>query len=259
MALSAHQRRRRYLTSEALTAGFAPETGAPIARLWILRLLSRGGTKLLKEVGNHTTLALHLGVALEAQPETKDDDFEDLPKPELTPALIRRLLRSAESDPASHALPEPLASNISALAQELGFDHAAKQVLSFCVLLASDNQLEEACNALGSLNDNRSLSNLEHLLNLPLPLVRQSGLLRMDHSNCRNSHPATLPPPCASTALPRWSMRRHCCAPWSHTLSRPAAAWTPAPNPATHRHAAPASGCKKCACCPPANPCCRPK
>lgn len=38
MALTAHQRRRRYLTSEALPAGFAPETGAPMARLWVLRL-----------------------------------------------------------------------------------------------------------------------------------------------------------------------------------------------------------------------------
>ena len=194
MARSAHQRRRRYLTSEALPAGFAPETGAPTARLWILRLLSRGGVKLLKEVGNHTTLAQHLGVVLEPLPETEaeDDDFDASPTPELTPALVRRLLRSAEADPASHTLPEPLASNIRALAQELGLDHTAAQVLAFCVLLASDNQLEECCNALGSLNDNRSMSILEHLLGLPLPLVRhalahqsllhQSGLLRMDHS-----------------------------------------------------------------------------
>lgn len=192
MARSAHQRRRRYLTSEALPAGFAPETGAPTARLWILRLLSRGGVKLLKEVGNHTTLALHLGVVLEPLPETEDDDFDAPPTPELTPALVRRLLRSAEADPASHTLPEPLASNIRALAQELGLDHTAAQVLAFCVLLASDNQLEECCNALGSLNDNRTMSILEYLLGLPLPQVRcalahqsllhQSGLLRMDHS-----------------------------------------------------------------------------
>ena len=194
MARSAHQRRRRYLTSEALPTGFAPETGAPTARLWILRLLSRGGAKLLKEVGNHTTLALHLGVVLEPLPETEaeDDDFDASPTPELTSALIRRLLRSAEADPASHTLPEPLASNIRALAQELGLDPTAAQVLAFCVLLASDNQLEECCNALGSLNDNRTMSILEYLLGLSLPLVRhalahqsllhQSGLLRMDHS-----------------------------------------------------------------------------
>ena len=40
MALSAHQRRRRHLISNSLPAGFAPEAGAPIARLWILQLLS---------------------------------------------------------------------------------------------------------------------------------------------------------------------------------------------------------------------------
>ena len=200
MALSAHQRRRRHLTSDSLPAGFAPEAGAPIARLWILRLLQRGGAKLLKDVGNHATLAQHLGIVLTAAANPADDadnvdnadsDFDDTPAPELTAALIRRHLRSAEADPASHHLPEPLASNISALSHKLGLEANAVQVLAFCILLANDNQLEECCNALGSLNDNRAMSILEHLLDLPLVQVRsvlahhsplhQSGLLRMDH------------------------------------------------------------------------------
>ena len=199
MALSAHQRRRRHLTSSSLPAGFAPEAGAPIARLWILRLLHRGGAKLLKGISDHTTLAQHLGVALEPAPTPEDSegdadtDFDTAPAPELTAALIRRQLRSAEADPTSHRLPEPLASNLGALTQELGLDAITVQVLAFCILLANDNQLEECCNALGSLNDNRSMSILEHLLDLPLAQVRaalahqsplhQSGLLRMEHGS----------------------------------------------------------------------------
>ena len=187
----AHRRPRRRHTSDTLPAGFTPETGAPIARLWILRLLRRGGATLLKQISDHTALALHLGVALVTDP---DDDDQDAPTaPDLTTALIGRLLRSAEADAASDTLPEPLASNISALTKELGLDDTAAQVLAFCVLLANDSQLEECCNALGSLNDNRTLSILEHLLDLPRPLVRgalahqsplhQSGLLRLDHNN----------------------------------------------------------------------------
>ena len=76
MALSAHQRRRRHLTSSPLPAGFAPEAGAPIARLWILRLLQRGGAKLLKEIGDHTTLAQHLGIALTAAATHPADDAD---------------------------------------------------------------------------------------------------------------------------------------------------------------------------------------
>ena len=192
MARSAHPRRRRLAASATLSAGFDTDTGTPIARLWTLRLLHRGGARLLKDIGDHAALALHLGVALPPAPAPEDSDFDDPPEPELTPALVRRLLRSAEADPASHALPEPLASNMAALAQELGLDAHATQVLSFCVLLASDTPLEECCSALGRLGDHRAMALLEHLLNMPLALVRnalarhsllhQSGLLKMDHS-----------------------------------------------------------------------------
>ncbi|MDD2713222.1 MAG: AAA family ATPase [Simplicispira sp.] len=185
------RRPRHRQTSDMLPAGFTPEMGAPIARLWILRLLSRGGPRLLKQISDHAALAQHLGVALEADPHDEDEDA-GLP-PDLTVALIRRLLRSAEADPASHTLPEPLASNIGALTEELGLDETAAQVLAFCMLLANDSQLEECCNALGNLNDNRTMAILEHLLGLPLVRVRgalayqgplhQSGLLRLDHHN----------------------------------------------------------------------------
>lgn len=196
MAIAHHHRgRRRGTVTNTLSSGYTPEIGAPIVGLWILRLLSRGGTKMVGKIGDHTALAQHLGLPVQANPDKDldaDPDGEPL-VPDLTPALIRRLLRSAEADAASHALPEPLASNISALTQELGLDHIAAQVLAFCVLLANDSQLEECFCAVGDLSDNRTLSILEHLLGVPVVQLRntvahqsplhRSGLLRMDHNN----------------------------------------------------------------------------
>lgn len=71
------RRPRHRQTSDTLPAGFTPEMGAPIARLWILRLLSRGGPRLLKQISDHAALAQHLGVALEAEPLEADPHDED--------------------------------------------------------------------------------------------------------------------------------------------------------------------------------------
>ena len=194
MASSSSSRRRSTAPLE-----FTPEVGHPIVCLWILRLLNRGGAKMLRKINDHTALMQHLGIAVAASTDNAscdwdDDDADNAPStPDLTPALIRRLLRKAEADAASHMLPEPLAGNISALTKELGLDHSAAQVLAFCVLLANDSQLEECFDAVGDLSDNRALSILEHLLNVPVQLLRstvshqsplhQSGLLRIDHNN----------------------------------------------------------------------------
>ncbi|WP_051603068.1 AAA family ATPase [Simplicispira psychrophila] len=196
MALAHHRRGRRSGTvTNTLSTEFTPEIGAPIACLWILRLLSRGGAQMMRKISDHTALVQHLGVPVQAAPDEDPDaeaDNEPL-APDLTPSLIRRLLHSAEADAASHTLPEPLASNISALTKELGLDHTAAQVLAFCVLLANDSQLEECFCAVGDLSDNRALSILEHLLGVPVLQLRstvahqsplhRSGLLRMDHNN----------------------------------------------------------------------------
>lgn len=179
-------------TANAQSADFSPEMGTPIVRLWILRLLSRGRTKIVRRIGDLTALVVHLGIPVQDDPGSDDPDDEPL-APELTPALVRRLLRSAEADPASQRLPEPLASNIAALQQELGLEHSAAQVLAFCILLVNDGPLSECANALGDMSDTYALSILEYLLGLPLAQLRsavapqsplhQSGLLRMDHSN----------------------------------------------------------------------------
>ena len=203
MASSSSRRRRSTAAIE-----FTAEVGHPIACLWILRLLQRGGAKMLRLISDHTALVQHLGSAIPTptpipvQPksggwdeddEDDEDDADNGPSAaDLTPALIRRLLRKAEANAASHVLPEPLAGNISALTKELGLDYADAQVLAFCVLLANDSQLEECFCAVGDVSDNRALSILEHLLDVPVQQLRstvshqsplhQSGLLRMDHN-----------------------------------------------------------------------------
>jgi hypothetical protein len=194
-----NRRRRTHPVANTLPTEFTPEVGHPIVCLWILRLLNRGGAKMLRKISDHTALMQHLGIAVAVSADNgsgdwDDEDADNEPStPDLTPALIRRLLRQAETDAASHALPEPLASNISALSKELGLDHSAAQVLAFCVLLANNSPLEECFDTVGDLSDNRALSILEHLLDVPVQLLRsavshqgtlyQSGLLRIDHNN----------------------------------------------------------------------------
>lgn len=135
MARSAHPRRRRLAASDTLSAGFGTDTGTPIARLWTLRLLHRGGARLLKDIGDHAALALHLGVALQPAPAPEDSDFDDPPEPELTPALVRRLLRSAEADPAlkADAAMQSLSEELASTENRIGFARQAfnDQALEF--------------------------------------------------------------------------------------------------------------------------------
>ena len=80
-------------TANAQSADFSPEMGTPIVRLWILRLLSRGRTKIVRRIGDLTALVVHLGIPVQDDPGSDDPHDEPL-APGLTPALVRRLLRS---------------------------------------------------------------------------------------------------------------------------------------------------------------------
>ena len=197
--LAHHRRRHRRgypAATNAFAAELATEAGAPTVQLWLLRLLARTGHKLLTAISDHTALAQHLGVSLEPGPENAvgpaDAYFGVDAAPSLTLGNLRRLLHSAEANPACHALPELLQANLRALAGVLLLDDTEVQVLAFCVLLSSDAVLGEYCSALDSMTDSRALAVLQHLLDVPDAQLRsalaqggrlhQSGLLRMDHN-----------------------------------------------------------------------------
>ena len=190
---SAYRRKRRSTPSTGALLPFE-EPVAPIARLWLLRLLVRAGRKALQQHSDYAALLKHLGMAAAQSDEDAGPlDLDDLDTPEPTPTQLRQWLRTVEADAACQQLPPTLARNIEALARTLQLDAPERQVLAFVTLLTTDGVLCEYSETLGSLTDGAALAVLQHILAVPAQALRaavahegrlyQSGLLRIDHGS----------------------------------------------------------------------------
>lgn len=186
------RRRPRHSLSTSLPGADFQELGAPMARLWLLRLLVRAGRKLFEHHSDHAALLRYLGVA-PALGRVPDTEAEDCDTPEPTATQLRQWLRALEADPASGQLPPTLAHNIDTLARTLHLDATERQVLALVTVLATDTVLSSYAETLGFLSDGAALATVQQLLGLPALALRtalahegrlhQSGLLRIDHGN----------------------------------------------------------------------------
>ena len=117
MASSSSRRRRSTAAIE-----FTAEVGHPIACLWILRLLQRGGAKMLRLISDHTALVQHLGSAIptptpipvlpksggwdeddEDDEDEDDEDEDDEPEPVVKPVRGKAPAKTAPKTPAKPA------------------------------------------------------------------------------------------------------------------------------------------------------------
>ena len=79
------RRRPRHSLSTSLPGADFQELGAPMARLWLLRLLVRARRKLFEHQSDHAALLRYLGVApaLSGVADTEAEDC-DTPEPTIT-------------------------------------------------------------------------------------------------------------------------------------------------------------------------------
>ncbi|TBW39914.1 AAA family ATPase [Azotobacter chroococcum] len=108
---------------------------------------------------------------------------------------LRRNARQFESGNPEADYPEPLGSNLQALAQLIGLDGTEIQLLGFCAMLHCDTLLNRAASVLGSISNRRLPHVLAVLLERPPEDIQQalardgqlvaSGLLSLNYEGRR--------------------------------------------------------------------------
>ena len=109
--------------------------------------------------------------------------------------VVQQLRRNAKifaKTGVAHFYPEPLNSNLQALAQMIGLDEAEQKILGFCAMMNSDSLLNRCVNLYGGIDNRRFTQALAVLLDLPREAVTQalgkegvlltSGLLGVEYS-----------------------------------------------------------------------------
>ena len=152
----------------------------PLLRLWILRLLIplEGHRHFIDKQGKaqHDGMAVFLGLKSEPAAGGESDDLSPENKTLNGQSLLTRLItlhREAEQQAATVSLPQPLASNIQHLVQQVGLSEVECWILAFAVLLHSERLLDDACGWLGrELNTLRVYHALSVILGFPEADIR---------------------------------------------------------------------------------------
>lgn len=157
-----------------------------LSQQWAFRLMIelQGHRKLLGRHGiddDEVACSLGLGKWVEA------DTYNRL-------RAVQQLRRNAYSfAEAGYKIdyPEPLGSNLAALARLLSLDSVAFQLLGFCALIHSDSLLNRCVNLYGGIDNRRLLQALAALLQLPVESIQKaldrdgalisSGLLEINY------------------------------------------------------------------------------
>lgn len=148
----------------------------PIIKLWILRLLIplECHRKLIQRNGFESDELARL-FDLSSDADGTDDDISVSHNPVALHAKLKDQYLNAEREIASASLPEPLASNIESLAEQVGLSEVESWILAFAVMITQHRLLDDSTDLLGSeLNSIRVYHILSVILGFSEADIRQA-------------------------------------------------------------------------------------
>ena len=183
-------KRRRHWAFGDSSGTFVNE---PLFDLWALRILALPG--VLARAKHRDIFEMEdqffkrLGIPATDNPNSND------PEAEPTQATIKRVLKAKERK--LPAFPEPLATNLISLGEEIGLTELEQTLLGFYIILNSTPWLDNVADQLGSNLSNPLVCHaLSAILHFPSEAISQAlsckstlttaGLLRFDRSACGN-------------------------------------------------------------------------
>jgi len=181
-------RHRRSAVWASGTGGFGI-TAEPLIDLWALRILALPGVLThAKQQGifePEDEFLNRVGIPVTGDPNTKD------PKSEPLQATLKRILKVKERKLPT--FPEPLATNLAHLGEEIGLTEIERTLLGFYVILNSTPWLDTVTDQLGQSLSNPLVAHaLSAILHFPKEAFSQAlsrksmlttaGLLRFDRS-----------------------------------------------------------------------------
>jgi transitional endoplasmic reticulum ATPase len=148
----------------------------PIVRLWVLRLLVplECHRKFITRHGFDSEELARL-FELTSDEDTPKAGVSEPHNPVAIKAKLKNLYLIAEQESSSVSLPEPLASNIKLLADQVGLSEVECWVLAFAVMISQHRILDDSTDMLGSeLNSLRVYHVLSVLLGFPESEIRSA-------------------------------------------------------------------------------------
>lgn len=146
-----------------------PSDSCPLALLWSFRLMVdlQGYRKLLRRneiADDDVAEALGLGDWVD------NDDYRPAPAAQ----QLRQEYLAFCAEHANPAFPEPLASNLRAMANLIGLNATETTLLGFCVLMQCDTILHRSIEVLHELSYNQLPAALARVLELPVAAVEEA-------------------------------------------------------------------------------------